>query len=1042
MYKKLLMTIFSVALLLIGVMCVNGVSEAEDGGIISKEYSEISSYRSSEEFVVPDGAPEGYIFAGWYQDYDDTTGKFSAPLTENDVSGKAFAKFVPDYVLSVKAQVNQVALDDHITADNRAAIRFVTSVDSLDYRSVGFVITRADKEDYRKESESKTVTKTLYYVGTQNGENIPITPAEAFGTYSEYFKAFTFVGMPNEAVDTEITARSYWITLDGTRVEGVAVVKTVNKGRSWIFVNEKNNIDGNQYGTKDHPYTSITEASKDILLEEGGKIFLQSDMELASQIDIGSIHVTIQDDGMKHTLSRSSTWTEAVPMFQVAAGGTLSLVSTGNDEENGSRLVVDGNGANVDSTANRLVSVPANSTVNIGAGVRICNFIQTIKGDDVGGVARVTGGTLNITGGIFDGNQAASGGVIAATGAGSVINITGGTFINNKATVNHGGVFRIVTKSTLIADGAYFKGNEATAEAGVLWLGNYATTVEVKNCIFEANTTATWGGVISSHNTNTSASLLLENNRFSENISVDTKSHGRDINLAGAVKAVTMKDNSFDNGGDHVVINNTGTEVKLSGENTFEVYMNGANALKSNIAALKLTDTFDPRSRITLVSSIVPTIGNCVATCQSEVQAAECLGSFSMVDYGLEAFENGMVLNGDVASVGTSKYRTLQEAVDAAAESAENVVMLTDVTLKETVTVPAGSNITIIDDGVSTRKIMRNSTMGDVPMFGIAEGGTATALTFASTSDKNPMLIVDGAQSLVKEGGTTATRLVEIPTGVTVNVGSGVKICNHKTSNVYAIGGAFNVKGGTLNIIGGIFDGNESPSGGVIATNSASSKVEITGGTFTNNKATANHGGVFRIDTTTTLNMENAVFEGNTSAGHAGVLRIQNQNVDVTIRNCTFEKNHAGSFGGAISNMSSNAGTKVLIEDSQFLDNTAKSGGSAINLAGAVKGVTLKNNHEFISSGNDVRIDTSNAEINLSGANTFEVYIYGTAALNLNADFDTSSKIVIMCHNPVDGNVVVACPDTADYLECFTLSTKLSDYVLEAEGSNIKIRSR
>ena len=765
--------------------------------------------------------------------------------------------------------------------------------------------------------------------------------------------------------------------------------------------------------------------------------------------------ITMKDDGVRtRRIVRSSTWTEAAPMFRVAEGGKLTLTSTGNDEESGSRLIVDGNGANVDSTANRLVNVPVNTIVNIGTGVRVCNFIQTIKGDDVGGVARVTGGTLNITGGVFEGNQAASGGVIATTVAGSVVNITGGKFINNKATVNHGGVFRIVVKSTLIADGAYFKGNTAAAEAGVLWLGNYASTVELKNCTFEANETGTWGGVISSHNTNTSASLLLENNRFSENISADTKSHGRDINLAGAVKAVTMKNNTFDNGGDHVVINNAGTEVKLSGKNTFEVYLNGANALKSSLAALKLTDTFDPGSRITLVSSSVPTIGNCVVICQSEAQATECLGSFSFADYGLEISGKNMVLNGNVASVGVNKYQTLQEAIDAAAESAQNVVILTDVTLKETVTIPADSNITITDDGVSIHKIMRHSSMGDVPMFDAASGGTTTTLTFSSTSSKAPMLVIDGSQSIVKSGGTTAARLAEIPAGVTVNVGSGVRICKHRISHIDAVGGVFNVKGGTLHITGGIFDGNEAASGGVIATNSASSKVEITGGTFTNNKATANHGGVFRLDTTTTLTVQNTIFEANKAASEGGVLRVQNKRVKIKIKNCVFQSNTA-NYGGVISYISSNADNKVLLEGNTFSGNIANNLGRDINISGKVTAFAMGNN-TFDNNGNHMCIDNAGAEVILSGTNSFEVYLNtkavlsnSTAALRIGDNFNVESRIILIAQGkaaPAVENIVVQCPEGSDannYLNCFTLSgTKWGTLIKGAAGRNILLKTK
>lgn len=322
--KKLLIGLLSFAFVIVGVFQVNTTSKAED--IQCKYYEDISQFRGENPIAPP--ADTGYIFAGWYREYNETTKKFSEPLSKSDTDPEngAYAKFVPDYILSTKAQVSVNVIADDITGENPAAIRLVTSIDSLDYDSVGFVITRTDKPEYRHDKSANTVSKTMYYVGKADGDKMSVTPSSVFGSSAEYFRAFTFTNMPESALDTEITATPYYITLDGTRVEGTQGVKTLNKGRSWLFVNSEANADGKQYETKVHPYTSIATAAQSVLDEQEGKVFLQSDISLTETVAIGSDiakNVTILDDGIAARVISHATdieWTANMPMFTVRTG--------------------------------------------------------------------------------------------------------------------------------------------------------------------------------------------------------------------------------------------------------------------------------------------------------------------------------------------------------------------------------------------------------------------------------------------------------------------------------------------------------------------------------------------------------------------------------------------------------------------------------------------------------------------------------------------------------------------------------------------------
>ena len=141
-----------------------------NSGAIAVQFSEIKEYRddkgtyedkngnSYEYFKETPDAPEGYegwLFAGWYQ--NDTFSKANA-LSAGVTSGSAWAKFVPADILSVKAQIPAGTFYD----STDAYIRFVTSVDSLDYARVGFDFIVEGEE--RLGRESKTVYEFLYGV--------------------------------------------------------------------------------------------------------------------------------------------------------------------------------------------------------------------------------------------------------------------------------------------------------------------------------------------------------------------------------------------------------------------------------------------------------------------------------------------------------------------------------------------------------------------------------------------------------------------------------------------------------------------------------------------------------------------------------------------------------------------------------------------------------------------------------------------------------------------------------------------------------------
>lgn len=184
----------------------------------TRYFEEISRYRTAGNYIPPELT--GYVFAGWYSD-----ASCKKALGTDVTVGKAYAKFVDADVLTVKAQITEGTTQ----GSDKADIRFVTTVDSLQYRNVGFQITIEGREP--KLVEARSIYERLYAVGN-NSKVDDLVPSAKFSTESKYFCTYTYRKVPNSHFNTKFTVTPYWTTHDGTRVCGATVDKTVNMGVS------------------------------------------------------------------------------------------------------------------------------------------------------------------------------------------------------------------------------------------------------------------------------------------------------------------------------------------------------------------------------------------------------------------------------------------------------------------------------------------------------------------------------------------------------------------------------------------------------------------------------------------------------------------------------------------------------------------------------------------------------------------------------------------------------------------------------------------
>ena len=149
-----------------------------------------------------------YLFAGWYTSPSCTMDTAIKDLSK--VTAGSYAKFIPADMLSIKAQTAQQA-----ESNGDYLMRFISSVEGLNYSQVGFEVTYVDGNNQTKTKSSKS--DTVYERIASEYESITY----AFGpkvvdTVSEYFVTARMYADPNELY----TVRAYYMTLDGTVVYG------------------------------------------------------------------------------------------------------------------------------------------------------------------------------------------------------------------------------------------------------------------------------------------------------------------------------------------------------------------------------------------------------------------------------------------------------------------------------------------------------------------------------------------------------------------------------------------------------------------------------------------------------------------------------------------------------------------------------------------------------------------------------------------------------------------------------------------------------
>ncbi len=165
------------------------------------------------------------LFAGWYYD-----AAFTTPYTAQPGTGDIkYPKLTDPAVLTVKYQLKNPTY----STDASTRMRIVTTVDALDYASVGFVMS------YIRPSTGTGTTRTL----STNRVYSKITGSGSLGSFnyeptvfsdaSIYFCAYS-MDLPSALFDTALHIQPMWTTADGTVVNGTARDITASASASFV----------------------------------------------------------------------------------------------------------------------------------------------------------------------------------------------------------------------------------------------------------------------------------------------------------------------------------------------------------------------------------------------------------------------------------------------------------------------------------------------------------------------------------------------------------------------------------------------------------------------------------------------------------------------------------------------------------------------------------------------------------------------------------------------------------------------------------------
>lgn len=238
--KSKLVHVFLVLALIVSCITVvpSAVDAAEIEGTVTTEKGikyvpyDMSVYWKEESKTAPE--MEDYVFGGWYTKSDDDFTAIKEADVEENMSG-TYAKFVKAEVLSVKSQIDVDTEENGLNRTGKASIRLISGLDSKDYQRVGFTVLLANRKPVYKDNDEEAklpLETTKIYTGLKKSasDTKVIEPSAIFGEQASFLSVWRLDDIVKDNDTKIINVTPYWITMDGTKVEGLPKYVHVEDG--------------------------------------------------------------------------------------------------------------------------------------------------------------------------------------------------------------------------------------------------------------------------------------------------------------------------------------------------------------------------------------------------------------------------------------------------------------------------------------------------------------------------------------------------------------------------------------------------------------------------------------------------------------------------------------------------------------------------------------------------------------------------------------------------------------------------------------------
>ncbi len=588
------------------------------------------------------------------------------------------------------------------------------------------------------------------------------------------------------------------------------------------------------------------------------------------------------------------------------------------------------------------------------------------------GVIYINSGSLGINNLTASENEANNGGVIYASGS-AVLNITGGSYTGNNA--NSGGVFDWRSSGALTAADAEFSENTAK-NGGVI---NTTQTAEFTSCIFNENSAVNGGVVYTTKKVTFSGCSITKNS---------AEEKGGAVFATGSTAEVTVKDssvlteNTAKSGGavymeQDAVVNIDSSTLELNTATDGGAVYVAETAAEEISATLKLNNATVKKNTATALGGGIYMVNNGAVVTNSTFEAnSSILGGAihnrlgELTSSGSVFKENTAVLdaeekngNGGAMSVNGGIYTSAGNDTFIANSAAGHAgaIYSTYVSNQDAEKVPGVLNIgasafdsntatvggaisvrTSCEANITSATFTKNSASskensggggaifagwGAITLNGCVLDSNSTGFYGGAVSAPGSEVNISNNTEFKNNTGATGTA-VHLRDGGTATL-SDVKLTGNEGTS--GNGTVYITGSGTLSMTNITATGNSNSNGAVLYA-SGSAKVNVTGGSYSENTAVGT-GGVFDIRTSGAVTISGGEFSKN-SANKGGMLHATGSSVNVTIQNSALINSNTATTGGAIF---MDLGATVTVKDSTIDSNSSANDGGAIQVADSGK---------------------------------------------------------------------------------------------------------